>query len=337
MNVANVMSGVAVLAWVVAVGIIVFVVLQSSRGKPVRRASTMITVGILVAILFSMSSAGVVFINPQERGVVISAVSSTGYRDKALEPGLKWIIPYFESVVIYPVSMQTYTMSIAPSEGAVIGDDSIEARTADGQKVLVDASVIFSIDPAQVVFVHITWQDRYTNDLVRAMSRGVIRDAVAQYGIEEVYSTKRQELIDDITVVMDQKMTENGLLLSDFILRNITFSEEYAASVEQKQIAEQQAQQASFVVEQKRQEAEQARQIAQGKADAAVIEAQGNADARIIEAEAEAEALKLIANVIRNNDELLTYQYIEKLTPTIDTMLLPSDSPFLFPLPEANP
>jgi regulator of protease activity HflC (stomatin/prohibitin superfamily) len=57
------------------------------------------------------------------------------------------------------------------------------------------------------------------------------------------------------------------------VLRNIRFSDEYAAAVEQKQIAEQQAEQARFVVESKKQEAEQARQIAQGQADAAVIAA----------------------------------------------------------------
>ena len=67
------------------------------------------------------------------------------------------------------------------------------------------------------------------------------------------------------------------MILVDFVLRDIHFSEEYAVAVEQKQIAEQQAQQAKFVVESKKQEAEQARQVAQGQADAAVIAAQGQA------------------------------------------------------------
>ena len=31
--------------------------------------------------------------------------------------------------------------------------------------------------------------------------------------------------------------------------------------------------------------------------------------------------------------ELLTYQYITKLSPNIQAMLLPSNQPFLFPLP----
>ncbi len=214
---------------------------------------------------------------------------------------------------------------------------SIAARTSDGQEIYVDASVIFQIDPAQVVNVHIRWQDRYTNELVRAQARGIIRDAVSQYGVEEVYSTHRLDMTKQVSDQMATKFTENGLQLVDFVLRNITFSPEYAASIEQKQIAEQTAQQAKFIVEQKRQEAEQARQVAQGRADAAVIDAKGVAEARIIEAEAEAKALEVISAIIRDNPDMLTYQYITKLSPTIQTMLLPSNSPFIFPFPELTP
>jgi regulator of protease activity HflC (stomatin/prohibitin superfamily) len=143
-----------------------------------------------------------------------------------------------------------------------------------------------------------------------------------------------QQLIEK---AMAEKMTANGLLLIDFVLRNITFSPEYAASVEQKQIAEQQAKQAALVVEQRRQEAEQARQVASGVADASVIRAEGSAKARIIEAEAESKALQLIAAVLGQNQELLTYQYITKIAPGIQVMLLPSDNQFLFPLPTLGP
>ena len=143
---------------------------------------------------------------------------------------------------------------------------------------------------------------------------------------------------------MAEKLAENGLVLVDFILRNITFSSEYAASVEQKQIAEQQAQQAVFVVESKKQEAEQARQTAQGVADAVVIPAQGDADAfttsppaeaqpRTLPAAAEAEALQLIADALGQNRDLLLYQYINQLAPGIQVMLVPNDNPYLLTLP----
>lgn len=336
MNIANLFQGFATLMWFVFFGVLVLVLVRASRNRPIKNASVTLLSVLALAILLTVVSAGLVFIEPQERGVVISALSPTGYREQALEPGLRWIIPFAERVVRYPISRQTYTMSIAPQEGQLYGDDSITARTADGQEIFIDASVIFEIDPAKVVDVHIRWQDRYANELVRALTRGIIRDAVSQYGVEEVYSTKRGEMTQQVFDALSIKLAENGLRLVDFVLRNITFSPEYAASIEQKQIAEQQAQQARFVVEQKRQEAEQARQVAQGRADAAVIQAKGEAEARLIQAEAEAKALQVISEVLKDNPELLTYQYITKLSPNIQALLLPSNAPFIFPLPEMN-
>lgn len=333
MDVASIVRLIATLAWLFFIAVIVVAVVRAARNRPVKGITTVIVVLGVAALLLSVAGAGLVFIRPEERGVVISAVAPKGYREQALQPGLRWIIPFFESVVTYPISRQTYTMSIASLEGAVAGDDSISARTADGQEVLVDASVIYAIDPEQVIKVHIEWQDRYTTDLVRPLARGVIRDVISGYGVEEVYSTQRAEMTQKIADELRRKLEQNGLLLAEFVLRNITFSPEYAASVEQKQIAEQQAQQARFVVEQRRQEAEQARQLAQGQADAVVIRAKGDAESRIIQAKAEAEALRLIAEALRDNPDLLTYQYITKLSPNIQAMLLPSNQPFLFPLP----
>lgn len=337
MNIASMLQGLVALLWVGVVGMIILAVVRAARGYKVRTLSVSILSTAILAVFLTSISAGLVFIKPEERGVVLSALAPKGYREQPLQPGLRWVIPYFESVVKYPVSKQTYTMSIATQEGQIQGDDSIAARTSDGQEIFLDASVIYAIDPEQVVRVHIEWQDRYTNELVRPVARGVIRDAVSQFGVEEVVTTKRFEMQQMIFDGMAAKLRENGLILVDFVLRNITFSPEYAASVEQKQIAEQQAQQARFVVEQRRQEAEQARQIAQGQADAAVIRAQGNAEARLIEAEAEAKALQLLAAAVRGNPELLTYQYIAKISPGIQVMLLPSDNQFLFPLPTLEP
>ena len=337
MNVATVLRASVSILWLIVIGLIALAVVRASRGQKVRAASTTILVLALLAIVLTSVSAGLVFVEPPERGVVISALASKGYREQVLQPGLRWIVPFFERVQRYPISRQTYTMSKTLSEGEVKGDDSITARTADGQEVFIDASVIYSLDPAQVVKVHIEWQARYKDELVRPVSRGIIRDVVSQFGIEEVYSSKRNEMTQQITEGLSDRLAENGLTLISFILRNITFSPEYAASVEQKQIAEQQAEQAKFVVEQRRQEAEQARQVAQGQADAAVINAQGAAKSRVVQAEAEAQALQLIAAALNDNPDLLQYTYINKLSPGVQVMLVPNNAPYLLPLPTIGP
>jgi len=337
MNVSVALQAFVSLLWIIVIGLIVAAVVRASRGYSVRGLSTAILVLAIAAVILTSISAGLVFIQPEQRGVVISAVAPNGYRDQALQPGLNWIIPFLENVEIYPIYRQTYTMSIAHFEGEIQGDDSISARTSDGQEVLVDASVIYAIDPSQVITVHIEWQDRYATDLVRPLSRGIIRDAISQFGIEEVYSSQRTEMTKQINETMAAKMKENGLLLVDFVLRNITFSPEYAASVEQKQIAEQQAQQAKFVVEQRKQEAEQARQVAQGQADSVVIQAEGAAEARLIQAQAEAQALERIAEAVADNPALIQYLYIDKINPGVQVMLLPSETQFFYPLPTIGP
>jgi regulator of protease activity HflC (stomatin/prohibitin superfamily) len=283
--------------------------------------------------VIGLVSSTIIFVQPEEIGVVISRITQGGIRAEPLNSGLHFVVPLLENVEKYSISRQTYTMSAATSEGQRTGDDSIRSRTKDGQEVFVDASVIYAIKPANVVNLHIKWQKRYGEELVRPLVRGIIRDAAAQYGIEEIVSSKRAELEAYITEQLTLKMAENDLIMEDFVLRDIHFSADYAVAVEQKQIAEQQALQAEFVVQSKKQEAEQARQIAQGQADAVVIASKGDAEARLINAEAEAKANELIAASLRDNPELLTYQYITRLAPSINTILVPSDNPYILPIP----
>ena len=349
MNIASVIGAVASLSWLLVIGAIAITVVRASRGRGTKGAATMIIVAVVLALILTTVSQGLVFVQPQERGVVISALpGAQGVRQVVLPSGLNWVVPYFENVVMYPISRQTYTMSAVATEGQVEGDDSVQARTSDGQIVFVDASVIFALNPAEVVTMHVNWQSTYQDGLVRPLSRGIIRDVISGFGIEEVYGSKRAEAAVQITDELLRKFNEEGIILVDFVMRDISFSDEYAASVEQKQIAEQLSQQAFFVVEQRRQEAEQARQAAQGQADSVVIRAEGDArsllirvqaeaDARLIQAEAEATALRMLAEAIKDSPDILTLQYINKLAPNITVMLLPADNPFLFPLPQIGP
>ncbi|HEY2981046.1 MAG TPA: prohibitin family protein [Anaerolineales bacterium] len=330
MNIASIIKVGAFMAWLGFFALLVLMLTRSSRKQPVRGISSAVVVVLVGAILLSVAGAGLVYVEATQRGVV-KTIGSGGVRSEALSPGLHWILPFVEQMVPYSISRQTYTMSVAPQEGQISGDDSIRARTKDGQEVFIDASVIYSVDPAKVVQLHIDWQNRYEEGVVRAISRGTIRDVASQYGVEEIVSSKRTELEQKITEGLRAKLAENDLLLVDFVLRDIHFSEEYAAAVEQKQIAEQQVQQAKFVVESKKQEAEQVRQTAQGAADAAVISAKGAAESRLIQAQAEAQANQLLSQSL--TPQLIQYQYILRLAPGVQTIFIPSDQQFILPLP----
>ena len=338
MNIVDVTRALSGFAWFAAIALFITAVARASRNQNAKGLSSTAIAVVVVAVILTILGAGLVFIEPNERGVVVSPYAfraPQGYFPNAITPGLRWIVPG-ERVVTYSISRQTYTMSSTPQEGQTPGDDSIRARTKDGQEVFVDASIIYSIDSSKVIQLHINWQSRFQNEVVRPTARNAIRDAVSQYGVEEIVSSKRAEMEGLIRAAISEKFEQNDLVLVDFLLRDIHFSEEYAAAVEQKQIAEQQAQQAELVVEQRRQEAEQARQVAQGQADAAVIAAQGAADAQIIQAEAQAEANRLIGQSIQENPEILQYEYILKLAPGVQTIFIPSGNQFILPLPNTT-
>jgi regulator of protease activity HflC (stomatin/prohibitin superfamily) len=67
-----------------------------------------------------------------------------------------------------------------------------------------------------------------------------------------------------------------------------------------------------------------------------VIEAKATAEARVLKAQAEATALRLVGAELNHREDLLTYRYIDKLSPNIKAMLLPSETPLILPLPQLN-
>jgi regulator of protease activity HflC (stomatin/prohibitin superfamily) len=330
-NISSLFQGMAVIAWIAFVGLLSVVFARVSRGQATRGLTTAVIALLVIAILVTTVGVGLVFVEPDEIGLVVTVFGGGGIRPDPLPAGLHWVIPFAERVERYSIRNQAYTMSIVSGEGAVQGDDSIQVRTKDGQQVDIDATVIYAIDQTKAVQLYKTWGSAYQDGLVRPSSRGIIRDAASQYGVEEIVTTKRNEMQQSITERLTQVLADNNLVLREFVLRNIRFSQEYTAAVEQKQISEQQAQQAKYVVEQRKQEAEQARQVAQGAADAAVIAAKGAADARILQAQAEAQANQLLSQSL--TPELLQYQYIIKLAPNVQTIFVPSGNQFILPLP----
>lgn len=282
----------------------------------IRLFSYRILVPLLLVIGVNLLSAAVVFVLPQQVGVVVSAVSPGGVRPQPLRGGLHLIAPIVESAQMYPLYWQTYTMSATVDEGDVVGADGIRARTSDGQEVYLDTSVIFRINVDQAVLVHVDWQDRYVEEFVRPLIRGNVRTQVSQFQVAEVNSSARKDLETTLERLLREEFALKGLILDQFLVRDIGFSPEYAAAVEAKQVAQEEQARASF-------QAEEVRRLAQGEADAILINAQAQSD-----------GLKLIADALEQNPQLVTYEYVQKLSPGIEVMLVPSDNPFLLPLPE---
>jgi regulator of protease activity HflC (stomatin/prohibitin superfamily) len=334
-------NAIGIIIWAIAVGLAAILVIRARAKQDYSKLDFWVIGLLTLASVSTFLVTGIVFIRPQERGVVLSSLAPKGYREQALEPGIHWVAPLIEQVLLYPISRQTYTMTtIADANSFQIASnrmsadgDSIQARTKDGQEVFLDISVIYAINPDEVVDLHIKWQTRYTDEFVRPTARGLVRDAASHYGTQEIVSARRAELEQEIREKLTAKLKENNLVLVDFFLRDIRFSEAYAAAIEQKQIAAQQALQGQAAIDLKKLETEQARITAQSQADAAVIAAESAAQTRLLEAQAEANANKLIIESVGGSQAFLQYLYIQKIPAGVKTIIVPGNTQFTMPVP----
>lgn len=345
LNIDILLNLLAIAAWVLffvfVLALFIHGLIQENIEQAFRRiASRRVLIALALTLVVNIISAAVVFVDPTKVGVVVSLISPDGVRPQPMRAGVHFIAPLLESSIEYPISWQTYTMASTVSEGDKRGNDSIRARTSDGQEVRIDTSLIFRINAEQVVTLHIDWQSRYIEELIRPVVRGVVRTEVSRYKAGEVNSSQRADLEASLGRILGQEFADKGLLVDQFLIRDITFTDEYAAAVEHKQIALEGIQRTAN-------EAEQMRNLAEGQRDRTIaeaegrqqqlqLEAQGRAFAIQAEARAQAEALKMIAEALAQNPNLLTYQYIDKLSPNIRVMLVPNQAPYLLPLPDLN-
>jgi regulator of protease activity HflC (stomatin/prohibitin superfamily) len=318
----------SLLGFLIFLGGVGLVVLSASQGRPVRRGIGLAAAGLVLGLVFTVVSQGILTVSPTEVAVVYNTLN--GNLETPRRPGTSIVIPAIQAYQVYDITQQSYTMSGAENEGARSGDDAVRARTEDGQEISMDISLLYGVDPNNVNTLYTRWRDRYQDDFVRPTARGIVRDVVSGFRAEEIYGEQRTEMETSMQQQIADRMSAEGLVLTDLLVRDITFSEAFANAVEQAQVAEQEAARARLQVEQRRQEADQARAVAQGQRDAAIARAEGEAQSIILRAQAEAESLRLVSEQIAANPLLIQYQYVQTLSDNIRLALVPADSPFLF-------
>src|SRR5450432_977521 len=172
MGISSVLGALSLIGFLIFLGGIALVVLSASQGRPVRNGIVLAVVGIIVGVLFSVISQGILIVQPTEIAVVFNTLS--GQLETPRTSGTHIIVPVIEQVTIFPLSQQEYTMSSSATEGAVGGDDSVDATTVDGQDVKLDVTIFYSIDPAKANQVYTRWPQGYEN-YIRSTSRTVVR------------------------------------------------------------------------------------------------------------------------------------------------------------------
>ncbi|MDX2163636.1 MAG: prohibitin family protein [bacterium] len=335
MGISSFLGAISLLGFVlflVGVGMIVVASSQGREGNRGRGGVALAIIGVIIGLLFSVISQGVIVVEATQVAVVFNTLN--GNLEPPRRSGTNIIVPIVQQAFIYDISQQQFSMSDRTTNNERVDDAAVVARSQDGQEIRVDVSVLFGIDPSgnNPNIVHQRWQNRYRNDFIQPTVRGLVRDAFSGYRASDIYGGARDAIANNITGELQTRMSEEGLILTDFVLRNITFSDEFSSSIERAQIAQQEAEQARLRVQQRQQEAEQARVVAQGERDAAIARAEGEAQSIILRAQAEAEALRLVSEQLAANPLLIQYQYIQTLGPNVSLAIIPSNSPFLFDL-----
>jgi regulator of protease activity HflC (stomatin/prohibitin superfamily) len=312
----------ALLGFALFIGGIALAIVAASQGRPVRGGTFLALIGLIVGLLFSVISQGLVIVEPTQVAVTINTLTGTVEAPK--RGGTHVIVPIVQRVaVFYPITQQEYTMSATEAEGAQRGDDSVVARTSDGQTVNMDITIIFRLIPDEADQLYRGWSENYLSGFVRPTTRSLAREVVSQYTAEDIYGEARVQLGDDMEAVISERFAEEHLELTDLLVRDIDFSDEFTNAIEAKVVAEQQ-------VEQAEREAERRRTEAAGLRDAAIARAEGEARATILQAQAEAEALRLVSEQVAANPALIQYLYVQNLSDNVSLALVPSNTPFLF-------
>lgn len=110
----------------------------------------------------------------------------------------------------------------------------------------------------------------FGNRVMPSIGNEVLKAVVAKYNAEELLS-KRQKISKEIHKELKQRAAEFNLILDDVAITHLQYGKEFTMAIEQKQVAQQEAERQSWVVAKADQERQAAIIRAEGEAEAADI------------------------------------------------------------------
>jgi prohibitin 2 len=211
--------------------------------------------GVAAAALGYGAYQSIYTVQGGHRAVVFNRL--TGMKDVTYGEGLNFNIPWFEKPTIFdvrtrPVNLQTLTGS------------------KDLQMVTIAIRVLHKPNPNRLVDIYRQLGTNYDERVLPSIMNECAKAVVARYNANELL-TKRDQVSKEISADLQRRATAFNILLDDVAITHLAFSPEYARAVEAKQVAQQDAERAKYIVLGAQQEKKTIITKARGEAESASL------------------------------------------------------------------
>ena len=281
--------------------------------RPIARLGTLIIIAVIAIVLLVLTVLAWRSIAPGYVGIVFDKANHN-VTAGALEPGWAFINPFTQAIQQYPITIQTYSMVQKGTEGQTAGDDSIKVQSNEGQQINLDIVIQYQVIKEEAGALYQDWggADITTvqDQAVRQYTRSQVPVVASKYTWEEITSSKRAQIVDEISQVLTAELAKRHLRLISMGVREVHLPQSLQTALDQKIQAQQQAEQQKYQLQQAQVKAQQDVAEATGRANALKAQAEGEAQATLTRAKAQAEANKQLAQSL--TPELIRYQQLQR-------------------------
>lgn len=219
-------------------------------------------------------------------------LGKTGVQDEVYAPGATYLFaPLITDWNTYDVSLQNLAMVRDVKRGDRTAEDDISFKTIDGNDIRVDVTVAWQVDPKRAPYLLTKVGDsteKVKEKLVRPACRSLVRDVLNELNSEEFYvSSKRFEKATKAREKLSAVLGPEGIVVQQVILGEHHFHPHYEQVIQEKKLAEQNAER---LRSEGRAAAEQAKsnlQKAKGTVSQQLAEANGHLEQVKLQADAD--------------------------------------------------